>query len=148
MAVLGSAGLALSLASCKGSTGPSSPCVHPCDLAQCLSLEFSGGKAAEVTVGAGCHVNGGCPKDEGCAAISICLDAGFGTENQASCHVTATSMAGSVVESDVVATYTGDRCCAGYQFPSTQVTVSFDGSADADVNDGSGTGPDSEQPSP
>jgi hypothetical protein len=138
---LASFGLALLLLGCKGSDRSSGGCVHPCDLAQCVSIEVSGPiPASEVYVSSLCHVSQSCPRDTGCRSVGVCLNASYGLGDNPSCLVTVISVHGEVVEKEFVAEFMGSSCCGGYQFPTDFVRVTFDGAADAVARDGNPTG--------
>jgi hypothetical protein len=54
--------------------------------------------------------------------------------------VTAVSVSGEVVETELVAEFTSSPCCAGYEFPSTFIDIALGGSADAGASDGAPMG--------
>jgi hypothetical protein len=139
-------GMALAMVGCKDKS--SSRCVHPCDLAQCFWVEVSGAvPAAEILVSDACGGGGKCPAS-GCRSVLLCLARQVGPADL-TCHVTAVSANGDVVERDMVASMTRGSCCGGYEFPQNEITVSFpyheDGGVDGDADDGS-AGEDRSEP--
>ena len=121
-----------------------SRCVHPCDLAQCFWVKVGGAvPAAEILVSDACGGGGSCPQ-AGCRSVLLCL-AGQVGESDLTCHVTAVSANGDVVERDMVASMTRGSCCGGYEFPQTEITVSFPQSDGGGLDDGS-AGEDAPEP--
>jgi hypothetical protein len=124
--------------SCGSSTGASTAgCPHPCDLAQSVRVEVSGGTPANVAVTDPCGGSGACVEG-GCAEIDVFLrnsnavPAGDGGSDLV-CHLTVTSTTGQTAEADLTAQYTAATCCSGYEFPWRTLALSFgaDGSAGA-----------------
>jgi hypothetical protein len=112
--------VALSGPSCeeRGLAPADPPCLHPCDLAQTVRITVDEPAASIVVTG---PCGGGipnCPAIGGCSSAAFFLTAGglAGDTGEMACHVTATAFDGRVVETDVIARYTGARCCSGYEF--------------------------------
>jgi hypothetical protein len=131
-------------ASCDGRQLDPQPvlvCTHPCDLAQTLWVSIVGAEAAAaVTVTEPCHGSIDDCGPNGCRTVTLYLSTTIGPAGDAPpvCHLTAVSRSGVVVERDVTASYSGDPCCAGYEFSyGASVEIDFSKS-DAGTADGPG----------
>jgi len=118
---------------------PADPvCTHPCDLAQTIRVDIVGSEpAAAVTVTEPCSGGVADCGAAGCRIVDLYLSSSIGSSGPPLvCHVTAVSRSGVVVERDVMATYNGDFCCAGYEVGSSLIDIDFS-TSDAGISDGS-----------